>query len=163
MRTGYAGPDAPIVNQSLRVATEQLLNADPECRRQQAPALFASLDPTYRELLVVRLLHQSRSKRAATARAAAASLADLGPAAVPVLVSKLFRARTAEGQIRLVELLGEIGGNVPPATRGGIQMDLLIALRRARSEEVAAAIAATQQQLRRVDAEMSQERAAPAT
>jgi hypothetical protein len=42
-------------------------------------------------------------------------------------------------------------------------MDLLIALRRARSEEVAAAIAATQQQLRRVDAEMSQERAAPVT
>src|SRR5262249_4812651 len=113
MRTGYAGADAPIINQFLRVATEQLLNADPECRRQQAPALFASLDPTYRQLLVERLLHQSKSQRAATARAATASLADLGPAAVPVLISKLFRARTAEGQIQLVELLGEIGGNVP--------------------------------------------------
>jgi hypothetical protein len=152
MRTGYAGPDAPIVNQSLRVATEQFLNADPERRHLLPPALFASLHPTYRQLLVERLLHQSKSKRAATARAATASLADLGPAAVPVLISKLFRARTEEGQLYIVELLGEIGGNVPPATRGEIQTDLLIALRRARSEKVAAAIAAAQQQLRRVDA-----------
>ena len=163
MRKGYAGAGAPIVNQSLRVATEDLLSADPECRRQQAPAVFAALDPTYRQLLVERLLHQSRSKRVATGRAAAASLADLGPAAVPVLIGKLFRARTEEGQLCIVELLGAIGGNVPPATRGEIQMDLLIALRRARSEEVAAAIAATQQQLRRMDGEMSQERAAPVT
>jgi hypothetical protein len=152
MRTSYAGPGAPIVNQSLRIATERLLNADPECRRQQAPAMFAPLDPTYRLLLVERLLHLSKSKCAATARAATASLADLGPAAVPVLVSKLFHARTEEGQLYIVELLGEIGGNVPPATRGVIQMDLLIALRRARSKEVAAAIAATQQHLRSVDA-----------
>jgi hypothetical protein len=152
MRKGYAGADAPILNQFLRVATEELLSADPECRRQQAPAVFASLHPTYRLLLVERLLHQSKSKRAATARAATASLADLGAAAVPVLVSKLHGARTAEGQLRLVELLGEIGSNVPPATRGVIQMDLLIAFRRARSEEVAAAIVVAQQQLRRVDA-----------
>jgi hypothetical protein len=71
---------------------------------------------------------------------------------VPILVSKLFHARTEEGQLRIVELLGEIGGNVPPATRGVMQMHLLIALRRARSEDVAAAIVATQEQLRRVDA-----------
>src|SRR5262245_7062818 len=106
MRTSYAGADAAIVNQSLRVATERLLNADPECRRQQAPAMFASLHPTYSEFLVERLLHQSKSQRAATRRAATASLADLGPAAVPVLVSKLFRARTEEGQLCIVELLG---------------------------------------------------------
>ena len=73
MRKGYAGADAPIINQSLRVATERLLNADPECRRQQAPAFFAQLHPTFRQLLVERLLHQSKSKRAETQRAAAAS------------------------------------------------------------------------------------------
>jgi hypothetical protein len=164
MRTSSAGEAAaPIINLSIRVLVERLLHADPGRRRQEAPALFASPLAGSRLLLIERLIDQLKGKRDAVRRAATDVVADLGPAAVPILVSKLHGARTAEGQLRLVELLVALGRAVPPATRGQIQMDLLAALRRTRSESVAAAIVAAQQQLRRVDAEMSQESAVSVT
>jgi hypothetical protein len=70
---------------------------------------------------------------------------------VPVLVSKLHRARTEEGLLCLVDLLGAVGRVTSPAVRDGIQTDLLLTLRRVRNEKVAAAIAAAQQQLCSMD------------
>jgi len=153
MATKRAGASAAI-RRYVRDLIEVLLEADPERRREAAPGMFRSLPPAVRVRVVERLLDQlANGDDAAARREAAASLADLGPAVVPVLISKLHGARTEEDQFRLVALLGEIGKGVTPATRGEIQMDLLIALGRTRSEKVAAGIVAVQQQLRRVGAD----------
>jgi hypothetical protein len=152
MGTSYAGAADPFIKQGIRVLAERLLHADPEWRRQQAAAIFTSLRSTGRLLLVERLMHQLKSKCDATRKEALASLADLGPAVARILLSKLYGARTEASRIRLVELLGEIGPRLPPSAHGGIQHDLLIALSRARSERVAAAIVAADQRLRGANA-----------
>jgi hypothetical protein len=113
--------------------------------------MFRSLLSAGRVLLIDKLRSWLASTRNALRRQATAAIRVLAPVVVPVLVSKLHRARTEEGLLCLVNLLGAVGRVTSPAVREGIQTDLLLTLRRVRNEKVAAAIVATQKQLRRVD------------
>jgi hypothetical protein len=143
--------NSPTVGHYVGVLVDTLLPADPQYRRQMAPGVFRSLLAAAR-LLVEKLIGRLASTCKAVWRQAVAMIRDLGPAVVPVLASKLRRARTEEGLLCVVALLGAVGRVTSPAVRGEIQRNLLLALRRARNEKVAAAISEVQEQLRRVGA-----------
>jgi hypothetical protein len=128
------------VARQLRPFVDLLTHEDDGRRREAlAHVLRIALPPVLRRIvgLLVRVLE---GPEGTASRQAAASLADMGEVAAPALRYALLTARSAQGQVRLAEVLGVIGRALSPRRRVPIQLDLAVAEGRALSLEAAAAI-----------------------
>ena len=94
--------------------------------------------PTVRGLLIDRLVGVLKGERQAKRQRAAASLVEMGEAALRSLTYHLQKTRSKNLQTRLPEVLVRIGRALPPAQRTELQLDLGIAMRRARDRDAAA-------------------------
>jgi hypothetical protein len=117
-----------------------LLDMDDGQRREALARVLMIAEPRVLRCIIDLLLRRLSAPEGTASLQAAASLADLGEAAVPALRYALFNARGAQNQVRVAEVLGAIGRALSPRRRVPIQMDLAIAERRAPSLEAAAAI-----------------------
>jgi hypothetical protein len=147
-----ARPAAPSPAEALAAPLLDALTDPDEARRQAntAHVLRTCLPVTLALLcrgLVERLLAGPLEGR----RAARASLAQVGAAAVPAVYFRLLGARGAGTQLALVGALAAIGQGLSPGGRVDLMVDLMIVRGRAADGAVVEAIDAAIVTLRRLN------------
>jgi hypothetical protein len=127
---------------------ELLTDPDDDRRRAHVGRVMAVTLPAVLGLLIDRLVGVLKGGRKAARRRAAASLAEMGEAALGPLVHHLQTTRSKHLQARLPGVLVRIGRALSAARRTELQFDLGIAMRRARDRDAAAVMLWAIRQLR---------------
>src|SRR5262249_27125299 len=127
---------------------ELLTDPDDGRRRAHVRRVMAVTLPAVRGLLIDRLVGVLKGEGQATRQRAAASLGEMGEAAIPSLTYHLQKPRSKDLQTRLPEVLVRIGRALPAAQRTELQFDLMIARGRARDPDAAAAMLGALRELR---------------
>jgi hypothetical protein len=119
----------------------RLLTAtDEERRRAFAAHVREAVHAASRSLIIDRLVKVLGTDGEATRAQAAASLADLGPAALSGLKAHLLRARSPRLQARLAALLARIARRHPACADFDLMVTVELALHRARDATARQAI-----------------------
>jgi hypothetical protein len=137
------------------VAAAPLVDAlcDPDEQRREATARHVrrTCIPAVVALLCRGLVERLLAGPLEGRRAARASLAQVGAAAVPALYCRLLGASGAGTQLALVEALAAIGQGLPPGGRVELMVDLMIVRGRAADGAVVEAIDRAVATLRRLN------------
>jgi hypothetical protein len=112
------------VKKELDQCVRLLTSSDDNLRSAFVAHVLRWTIPATRNLIIDRLVKALNSGGEEARAQAAASLADMGPAAVSAVKLRLLRTRTPRLQARLAELLARIGRQLPPSD----QLDLMVAL-----------------------------------
>jgi hypothetical protein len=148
---GSGGKLPPELADAVAKMVDVLTAADESVRQRAVAAVLRVAPPATLRLFIDSLINRLVRGTVAVERRAAASLAGLGPWSVSHLSCRLFKAQGSRQQVCLASALGQAALASPPAVRARARMDLLIALRRANNDEVAAAIGQVLRTLRNAD------------
>jgi hypothetical protein len=137
---------------------------DPDERRRQANArhVLRTCVPAAVALVCRGLVERLLAGPAEGCRAARASLAQFGAAAVPALYCRLLHARGTATQLTLVEALAAIGARLPTRGRVDLMLDLAVAHGRAAEDSARQAIDGAVAMLRRLNERAARSEEAPA-
>jgi hypothetical protein len=123
----------------VAAAVRLLVDADPVERRAAIARLLGCPDCVVGPV-IDRLADRLRNPNAKVRQTAEAVLIEIGPAAVPELVGRLYQCGGPVTKVRVADLLGRIGRRLDEGRRAELYLDLEAALGIAHEEAVEVAI-----------------------
>jgi hypothetical protein len=149
---GPARPAAPSLAEALAAPlVDALCDPDEPHRQANTAHVLRTCLPATLALLCQGLVERLLAGPLEGRRAARASLAQVGAAAVPELYCRLLHARNPGTQLALVGALAVIGAGLPTGGRVELMLDLVIVRGRAADGAVVEAIDAAVATLRRLN------------